>query len=64
MIEDPTFRRLGVEEFLQRGQRMMPRFAVRLTAGLRRVYADEVLASDIGKRIELKDLLVSSGGLI
>ena len=33
-------------------------------ASLRRVYADEALTSDISKRIELKDLLVSSGGLI
>ena len=42
----------------------MPRFAVCLTASLRRVYADEALTSDINKRIELKDLFVSSCGLI
>ena len=64
LVGDPTFRRLGVEEFLQRGQSLMPRSGVRLTAGLRRVYADEALASDIGKRIELKDLLVGSGSLV
>ena len=42
----------------------MPRFGVRLTAGLSRVYVDEALASDISKRIELKNLLIGSGSLV
>ena len=42
----------------------MPRFGVCLTASLCRVYADEGLASDIGKRIELKGLLIGSGSLV
>ena len=64
LIGDPTFRRLGVEEFLQRRQRVMPRFGICLTAGLSCVYVDEALASDISKRIELKNLLVGSGSLV
>jgi len=64
LIGDPTFRSLGVEEFLERTQRLMPGFGVRLTAGLCRVFADEALASDIGKWIELKDSLVGSGSFV
>ena len=42
----------------------MPRFGVRLTARLGRVDADEGLAGDIGKRIELKGLPVGSGSFV
>ncbi len=38
----------------------MPRLGIRLTASLCRVYADERLASDIGKRIEHKSVLIGS----
>ena len=43
---------------------MMPRFGARLTAGLCRVCADEALASNISKRIEIKSLFVGSGSLV
>ena len=43
---------------------MMPRFGACLTAGLCRVCADEALASNISKRIELKSLFVGSGSLV
>lgn len=64
LVGDPAFRGLGSEEFFERGQRLMPGLVVRLTAGLRRIRADKALASDISERIELKGLLVGSGGRV
>src|SRR5688572_14802372 len=64
LIGDPTFRRLGLKELLQCGLSLMPRLGILLTASLSRVYADERLASDIGKRIEHKGLLIGSSSLV